>query len=123
MPRHRIYLDECASGADWLLRRAGHGVVLARAVLARGSSDPKQLFRATLDRRIFVTLNHRDFRLVHEAWLLAGGRHSGIISSRGQVADFEERVLALLARTPAEDFQDRLVIWDPTPHRWVVARI
>jgi hypothetical protein len=63
-----LYLDECVpDGAVALLEGAGHTVAHARRVLP-GASDDRQLLLASRTRRVLVTGNQADFRLLHGAW-------------------------------------------------------
>ena len=65
----------------------GHSVVDAKRILPRGTSDHTHLAKSARLRRILLTTNAKDFRLLHAAWrdwFLEWGappypRHAGIL--------------------------------------------
>jgi predicted nuclease of predicted toxin-antitoxin system len=76
----RLLLDEHLSPVIAAgLRSRGHDVVAALDVGLSRASDPDLLQRAARERRAVVTLNIRDFRPLHSAYLASGQVHFGII--------------------------------------------
>lgn len=65
----RIYLDENIS-RDVLtdLSRRGHDVVEGRTIAGVSASDHVHLATSARLRRMLITSNERDFRLLHHAW-------------------------------------------------------
>ncbi|MGH2557954.1 MAG: DUF5615 family PIN-like protein [Thermomicrobiales bacterium] len=64
-----FYFDENTSKATArLLAELGHSVIEARSVLPSGSSDHLHLAMGTRLRRILVTGDFADFRLLQRAW-------------------------------------------------------
>ncbi len=81
-----LYLDEDVSlHLVPALERLGHEVTTTRGERRLGAPDPHQLFYAAERGWTIVTHNRRDFRLLHDAWLLWSRRwgversHSGIL--------------------------------------------
>ena len=90
----RFYLDEnIPREVQLVLSRYAHDVVHAFDLGNRSVSDPEHLQVAARDSRILVTYNRRDFRLLHQFWtaLNAWGnlnqRHSGVLTSWGDIPD------------------------------------
>ena len=79
-----LYLDDDSSGRLMVqtLRKAGHDVQLPVDVDMLGKPDPVHLKHAIHERRILVTANFRDFELLHDLLVEAGGRHPGIFVIR-----------------------------------------
>ena len=115
---HAFYLDEDAAGQRTRLEQLGYGFVLATSELRRGSTDAQQLARAQSLGRTLVTFNRRDYLLVHEAWLLAGGHHSGILTSTQYCVDLADAVDEVCRVRTAESLRDELAIWDPIRRTW-----
>ena len=64
-----FYLDEpVADPQAGFLRRRGHDVVTTTEANNKGHSDVQQLLYATQCRRILITYDRRDYRMLHEAW-------------------------------------------------------
>lgn len=89
-----FYLDENVSrDAEGLLTRYGHDVLHCVDAGNGGRPDPEHLQVAVRTRRILVTFNWRDFRLLHQFWtaLNAWGNlpqpHAGILTSMGEIDD------------------------------------
>ena len=77
-----FYLDEDVPEAlASLLNGVGHHATTTRTEGHKGVPDHAQLWHAALHSWIFVTLNRRDFLLLHGAWLHWGvpRRHAGIL--------------------------------------------
>lgn len=77
-----FYLDEDAPEAlAPLLNALGHAATTTRTAGLKGSPDYDQLWYATLHGRTLVTLNRRDYQLLHGAWRRWGvsRQHAGIL--------------------------------------------
>jgi hypothetical protein len=101
----------------------GHSNVDAKQILPRGTSDHTHLATAARLRRILLTINSKDFRLLHAAWrdwFLEWGeppypRHAGILiipqpPSRSPIAG-AELVHALVASLTAGESLDHRLFW------------
>jgi hypothetical protein len=76
-----FYLDEDVPEAlGALLVALGHTATTARAANRKGLPDYAQLWHAALHGWVFITLNRKDYVLLHGAWLLWGvaQQHPGI---------------------------------------------
>ncbi|MGH2409140.1 MAG: DUF5615 family PIN-like protein [Chloroflexota bacterium] len=77
-----FYLDEDVPEAIALLLVGfGHRAITTRAEGRKGIPDYAQLWHAALHDWIFVTLNRKDYLLLHGAWQHWGvpRRHGGIL--------------------------------------------
>ena len=77
-----FYLDEDVPEAlGLLLVGAGHQAITTRAANRKGLPDYAQLWHAALQGWIFVTLNRKDYQLLHGAWQQWGvpQHHAGIL--------------------------------------------
>lgn len=64
-----LYLDNDVSGdVARLLRQAGHSLLTASDVGLANVGDHEQLITATKMRRVLVSHNAKDYRLLHDAW-------------------------------------------------------
>lgn len=77
----RLYLDDDSA---WpllarLLRKASHDVQLPGDVGLLGEDDPLHFTYTIEESRLLLTGNHRDFELLHNLVLKAGGHHPGIL--------------------------------------------
>ncbi len=64
-----LHLDnDVALGYQALLRAHGHDVTTAAEAGLESAGDEQQLLSAAQARRILVTHNRKDFRLLHRAW-------------------------------------------------------
>jgi predicted nuclease of predicted toxin-antitoxin system len=80
----KIYLDD-DSAAPLLVRlltRAGHDVVIPANVGLAGDEDPVHFMYAISNARALLTHNYKDFKLLHQLVLLAGGNHPGLLAVR-----------------------------------------
>jgi hypothetical protein len=72
--------------------------------------------------RVLISYNRKDFRTVHEAWILAGGRHLGVLSYYGGAnveADiFAEAIDQLLRGLTPGVLQNTMHTWHPIELRW-----
>jgi hypothetical protein len=65
-----LYFDHNVSHAvSFSLERAGHDLVTARDVSSERLPDDAQLLFTVQVRRVFVTHNRADFKMLHDAWL------------------------------------------------------
>ena len=80
----RLYLDD--DSVDHvlvrLLRQAGHDVALPADLGIAGAEDPTHLQHAIRNRRVLLTRDHDDFRLLHELLMEGQGHHPGILVVR-----------------------------------------
>lgn len=75
----RLYLDEdLANELTAALRQRGHDAVHTREVGNKGRTDPRQLAFAVHHGRILITANYRDFRMLHDAWVVWSDRRVGL---------------------------------------------
>ena len=81
-----FYLDEDApEDLARLLTVRGHFATTTRVEGRKGVPDERQLWYAAEHEWIIVTMNRRDYRLLHGAWLLwthewnVRSRHAGIL--------------------------------------------
>jgi hypothetical protein len=81
-----LYLDEDApEDLASLLAVRGHFTVTTRAEGRKGAPDERQLWYAAEHRWTLITMNRRDYRLLHGAWLLwthewsIQSQHAGIL--------------------------------------------
>lgn len=115
----RLLLDEHISRriAEELRERGRDVLAVDEAGLAQ-RPDEEVLAWAVRDRRAVVTANYRDFRALHEALLLRGERHSGLVLVPRRyslsVAGFGHliRLLdAFLQMHPSDDALDSAELW------------
>ena len=108
----RLLLDEQISvKVAEELRRRGHDVVAVSETELGGVADEDVLARAVADRRVVVTNDIRDFRLLHARHLTMGIAHYGIVLVSGRshnlrragVGDLVAALEKLLADLPAEE--------------------
>lgn len=80
----RLYLDDDSASPllARLLTQAGHDVLLPTDAGLSGAKDPGHLIYAIRASRILFSGNYRDFELLHELVLAAGGSHPGILCRR-----------------------------------------
>lgn len=108
----RLLLDEQISArVAQELRSRGHDVVTVSETELRGVADEDVLAWAAADRRVVVTNDIRDFRLLHARHLTMGVAHYGIVLVSGRSHDLRRAgagglataLETLLADLPAED--------------------
>ena len=121
---HELYLDEDALGLTRHLRRRGWNVYRCTQshLIGSAATDPKQLLEATRLQRILISYNRPDYELVHEAWILAGGEHAGILSFHGganvELENFADAIHTLLLAVTSAYLRNSLRIWHPIDQRW-----
>jgi predicted nuclease of predicted toxin-antitoxin system len=76
-----IYLDDDSASRQLatLLQKAGHKVSIPGDLGISGAPDPMHLTQAIRSNRVLLTRNARDFNLLHELVMTAGGGHPGIL--------------------------------------------
>ena len=102
------------------LQALGHGVVHTRDRHSYRASDALQLLDAAENGWVLVSYNRSDYRLLHEAWLLWGGRwnlnpvHSGILIIRQRVFGAVEwaREIDNFVRS-VRTLENQLYVWTP----------
>jgi hypothetical protein len=122
----RLYLDENVDRLlIALLRAVGIDVVYSRDVFPSGTSDHLHLLTAAQTRRILVTHDKEDFRLLHFAWhdwfaafeVLPRPRHAGILrlpqSPTLATRQAAHLLQTLLVDAPEDVISDRLLEWSP----------
>jgi predicted nuclease of predicted toxin-antitoxin system len=105
-----LYLDEDVDVlvAD-LLRARGFSVVTTRDAGNLHAHDDVQLAFAVQERRTLLTHNRVDFERLHQAALLAGQHHFGIIIAvRHPAHEIVRRLLLILNHMTADEMEDQL---------------
>ena len=116
--RARLYLDEdVIPEVARILRARGIDAVSVHEVGATGLSDEQQLERATVEDRVLLTNNYRDFLGIFARWLRAGRAHAGIIVSyrqytRDELRPLADAIEALLDTLSDEDLRNALQTLD-----------
>ncbi len=79
-----LYLDDDSVGKLLvrLLVRAGYDVQTPADVGKSGQKDPIHMMQAIGSRRVLLTHNYDDFKLLHELILFVNGHHPGILVVR-----------------------------------------
>jgi hypothetical protein len=116
----RLLLDHnISSGLEPLLGRAGHDVLATREPGGERWTDDALILFAVQQRRVFLTHNRSDFRLLHDAWVtwsaafgMALPPHPGILVL-DQVAPeiLAPVVTAFLVMTPSERLASAIFWW------------
>jgi len=119
----RLYLDEDMANFLPQLRSIGHDVRFAAEVGA-ARSDLWHLRQASIDRRVLITFNERDFRQLHRLWTslrtleLMDSPHEGILTATAQVGSnaWLLEIDQLLAIQP--ELVGRMLTWHPAKQEW-----
>jgi len=91
------------------LRSANFDAVSTPEAARIGESDESQLVWATAEGRTVITFNVRDFARLHNDWISAGRKHSGIVVARQHPVGVILRRLVRLGLTlTAVDLESRL---------------
>ena len=79
-----LYLDDDSVHGVLIHRlgEGGHDVLTPRVAGTAGHPDPVHFMCAIRTGRVLLTHDHKDFTLLHELVLLAGGHHPGILIVR-----------------------------------------
>jgi hypothetical protein len=127
----RLYVDEDISRAlVELLRSGGHDVLTADEAGNRSAPDQTHLLVAAQLRRLLVTYNARDFRLLHGAWLewseawapRPSPEHGGILILRQppRLTDVQASREIDLVANAGGTLANQLLIWTPS-RSWIRA--
>jgi len=119
-----LYLDENVDRRlIFLLRAAGFDVVYSRDEHPSGVSDHMHLLICAQERRIMITHDRDDYRLLHFAWqdwfaafaVVSFPRHAGILrlpqSPELSTPNAAHVVDEFLTQSAPEDFSNRLFEW------------
>jgi hypothetical protein len=109
----RLYIDEDAMDADLVAALRARGVDIETAYEADmiKREDHEQLSYATGRGRVIYTFNVGHFCQLHSALLTHAENHAGIVVCQQQsysIGEQMRRLLSLIARTTAEQMQNRL---------------
>jgi hypothetical protein len=108
----KLYLDENVPEAiAAAIRLRGYDVTTVKDAERKAASDLDQLRYASLQKRVLFTFNVVDFVKLHEEFLSAGYRHSGILLSKQlPVGIIVKRLLKLLSRLRTDEIENN-IIW------------
>lgn len=118
-----LYVDEDLANLAPQLRQSGHNVRLAVEAGA-GLTDAWHLQQASVENRILVTFNDRDYRFLHRVlttlWVFQAfrGRHAGILTSTRQLeaTAWLPALNDVLARE--SELGGRMLTWHPSTSEW-----
>jgi uncharacterized protein with PIN domain len=108
--RPRLYLDEDISAiVAAKLRKLGYDILTTHQAGRCAASDASQLEFAAGLGRLLVTRNYADFQKLHEACLMEGKHHGGIVVCfwRPDAQVMLDRLVSLLDRH-SSDWRDQL---------------
>lgn len=76
-----LYLDDDLDANELVsrLQHEGHEVISPRAVSMSGAEDEAHLNYAAAQNLPLLTANTRDFLALHQAWLVEGREHAGLL--------------------------------------------
>ena len=120
-----LYIDEDLSREFvHLLAAGGHDVVYAVDSSPRARTDAWHLQRASVDRRILITFNERDYRFLHRLlttlWVFQAfrGRHAGILTATAQLepSTWVPMLQRLLDTEP--QLSGRMLVWHQSKQEW-----
>ncbi len=121
----RFYLDEnVPRQVGQLLSQEGHDSVHAYDLGNRQTPDPEHLLVAANTGRVLVTFNRKDFGLLHQFWTALNiwgtlpQRHSGILSSWGQIPDGQWAVRIHSFMSPDPVLDNQMWEWQRQQQRW-----
>ncbi len=108
--RIKFYLDEnIPIAVAAALQNRGVDALTAHEAGMLGSDDAAQLRFATVQSRVLVTFNKRDFVRLHGETLQRGERHSGIIvTDELPIGTLLRRLMNLWVRESALSMRNRL---------------
>jgi hypothetical protein len=121
-----LYADrDIGRGVSLGLRALGHTVLMTEELGLDTATDDVQFLAAQRYRRIMLTHNRKDFRLLHNAWrgwTTYWGitqRHAGIVVPlQGWQPEREIAVIDTLLRQ-IESFENELYTWERDVQAWV----
>lgn len=107
----RLYLDEDVhKQVASALRLRGFDVVSAHEMGKWNLSDEEQLSFAVQSGSAIFTFNRGDFARLHEAWLTAGKKHRGIITSKQMVlSETVHRLNKMLYEKRSIEIENQLI--------------
>lgn len=106
-----LYLDEDVSVlVATLLRARGFRATTTQEAGLLGRDDAYQLAHAVSLRAVFLTHNRADFESLAREYFVAGQAHYGIIIAvRRPVREMARRLMLLLNRTTADEFENQIL--------------
>jgi predicted nuclease of predicted toxin-antitoxin system len=106
----KLYLDENLSPRlAEQLRLHGFDVIATHESNRTGTTDASQLAFAANENRTIVTINHRDFAMLHEHYLATGQTHAGIILTTEEMTQtLRRRLLRLLNTLTMRDVTNQM---------------
>jgi len=121
----RLYVDEDVARVVAVSLTQTHDVFYVESSAARSRTDAWHLRQASIESRVLITLNHKDFRFLHRVWtsmrLFAPihTRHGGILTATRAPKSQEPWLAALESMlTGDEDLAGRLLVWHPASNEW-----
>ena len=107
----KLYLDEDVDPLlSEVLRDRGMDCLSTKDAGNLGRTDPEQLSFATVQGRVILTFNVKDFVQISRDYAASGQHHSGIIlSSHLPFRELIRRTLALLRHHAQGDLTDQLL--------------
>jgi hypothetical protein len=119
----RFYLDEDLANFVAPLRDYGHDVLDARQSGAN-RTDAWHLQRASVEERLLVTFNERDFRYLHRLWTslrafaVLHSDHAGILTATAQLepTTWLPALQRLIGAEP--ELTGRMLVWHAGKQEW-----
>ena len=112
MQNIKLYLNEnITDEVAQRLRGKGFDAISSHEVGKDAEDDTKQMAYAVSQRRAIVTINKKDFILLHKVYLQTGTEHYGIILSTDEDQWLiYRRLLKLLATLETEEIRNE-ILW------------
>ncbi len=106
----KLYLNEHLSPRlAAQLRQHGFDVVSTQEVGLLAEADAEQLIFAVTHQRAVVTINTKDFALLHQEYLAQAREHWGLVFSTQQpIGVLFQRLLRLLHSSSAEELRNQI---------------
>ncbi len=107
-----------------LLAARGHDVVYAVDSATTGRTDAWHLQRASVEQRILITFNDRDYRFLHRLlttlWVFQAfrGRHAGIVTATAQVEPSVWLPALDELLVGEQELTGRMIVWHPSRREW-----
>jgi hypothetical protein len=113
MSQIRLYIDEDATQKSVVAGLVRHGIDVSTVadVNLFALDDEQQLEWSTSNGRTIYTLNTEDFARLHDAFLVTGRSHGGIVTfpkQRYSVGEKIRRLKQLIDTISAEEMVDRM---------------